>query len=114
MNAIAEIYRAVLLRAAFGSYRHLGKVADLHQFNGIAERLAECERAQEILRAKGYGHTGQTFVELASSVPERPRRILDQIFAPRAPQHDGLRYPPEEIARYFAAMPDDEQPDKSR
>jgi hypothetical protein len=83
----ADIYRAELIRAAFGDRAHETKVADLHRLNQYAERLAESERAQSILRAKGYGIAGTSFVELASSVPDYAPGILRSIFR-RGPAPD--------------------------
>lgn len=72
----AEIYRAVILRATHGSGYNLTKVADLQQLNRICERLAECEEAQRLLRGKGYGKPGMTFVELVCSVPDHVKGIF--------------------------------------
>jgi hypothetical protein len=83
----ADIYRIELMRAAFGEKWRETKVADLHRLNQYAERLAESERAQAILRAKGYGIAGTSFVELASSVPDHSPGILRSIFRSKAPDY---------------------------
>lgn len=84
MSEIADIYRGEILRAVYGPYRHEGKVHDLHRLNQFAEHLAECEKAQEILRAKGYGRSGMSFVEIVRCVPENVRQVLKNIFKPPA------------------------------
>lgn len=80
MTSPADIYRAELIRAAFGDRAHEATVADLHRLTQYAKRLAECEQAQAILRHKGYGIAGTSFVELASSVPDHAPGILRTIF----------------------------------
>lgn len=78
----AEIYRAVILRAVLGPRASTTKVADLERLNRIADHLAECEEAQRILRRKGYGKSGMTFIELAASVPDHVRQVLRSLFSP--------------------------------
>jgi hypothetical protein len=78
----AEIYRAVILRAVLGPGYSATKVADLKQLNRIADHLAECEEAQRILRRKGYGKSGMTFIELAACIPDHVRGMLRSLFRP--------------------------------
>jgi hypothetical protein len=106
MSDLAQMYLAELVRAATGSAKNDWKINDLHRLTQYAERLAACEDAQSALLARGYGRPGMSFIEMVQDVPERPRRILDQIFAPRPRRPDELRYPPEEIARYFGVSID--------
>ncbi|MEH6434304.1 hypothetical protein [Massilia sp. DD77] len=80
MNDTAHIYRAEILRAVFGPTAHETKAHDLHRLNQIAQHLADCEEAQAILRAKGHGRVGMSFIEVASSVPNNVRRMLDNLF----------------------------------
>jgi hypothetical protein len=101
MSDLAQMYLAELVRAATGSAKNDWKIDDLHRLTQYAERLAACEEAQSALLARGYGRPGMSFIEIVREVPERPRRIPDRIFARPAPQSDGLRYPAEEIERYF-------------
>jgi hypothetical protein len=84
MNSIAIRYRAEILRAVFGSYANEGKVSDLHRLNQLCEHLAQCEQAQEALRAKGYGRTGMLFVEVVCEVPTNGLGRLKHLFAPNA------------------------------
>lgn len=80
MNDIARIYRAEILRAVLGGNPPPAKAHDLVRLNQIAEHLAECEEAQTILRAKGHGRAGMSFVDIARSVPENVKQILRDIF----------------------------------
>jgi hypothetical protein len=82
MNNNAAIYRAVILRAVLGSRFNLDKVSDLERLNRICEHLADCEEAQRILRGKGYGKAGMTFIELVCSVPDHVRGLLRGLFRP--------------------------------
>lgn len=81
MNGIARIYRDELLRAAFGSADSELKVHDIERFNRFAEHLAMCEEAQSIIRAKGHGTAGMTFVELARDVPDSPLGRIKNLYA---------------------------------
>lgn len=83
MNDVARIYRAEILRAVLGGNPPPAKAHDLARLNQIAEHLAECEEAQTILRAKGHGRAGMSFVDIARSVPENVRQILRDIFKPK-------------------------------
>ncbi|WP_306393383.1 hypothetical protein [Telluria beijingensis] len=90
MNDLAFKYRAEILRAVLGGNPHPAKAHNLTRLNQIAEHLAECEEAQTILRAKGHGRGGMSFVEVARSVPENVKQILRDLFktkpeAPAAP-----------------------------
>lgn len=84
MNDIARIYRAEILRAVLGGNPPPAKAHDLTRLNQIAERLAACEEAQSILRAKGHGRAGMSFVDMARSVPENVKQILRDIFKSKA------------------------------
>jgi hypothetical protein len=46
-----------------------------------------------ILRAKGYGAAGQTFVELARSLPENVRGMLRELFKSQRLRASAARYP---------------------
>lgn len=80
MNDVAKIYRAEILRAVFGPVAQAGRVHDMARLNQIAEHLANCEDAQSILRAKGHGTAGMTFVEVARDVPANVKRMVDNLF----------------------------------
>lgn len=80
MNDIAFKYRAEILRAVLGGNPNPTKAHNLTRLNQIAEHLAECEEAQTILRAKGHGRGGMSFVEIARSVPENVKQILRDLF----------------------------------
>lgn len=92
MNNIARIYRAEILRAVLGSGAHEAKAADIERLNRIAEHLASCEDAQAALRAKGYGTSGMTFIEVVREVPASAPRWLKNLFASKlvAKPHPGL------------------------
>jgi hypothetical protein len=78
----AAIYRAVILRAVQGSGFNTAKVADLERLNRICDHLVDCEEAQRILRRKGYGKSGMTFIELVCSVPDHVKGLLSSLFRP--------------------------------
>lgn len=78
----SEIYRAVILRAVLGPRASATKVDDLARLNRLCDHLAECEEAQRILRRKGYGKPGMSFVELVTSVPDHVRGLLKGLFKP--------------------------------
>lgn len=80
MNNIARIYRAEILRAVMGDKANEVKVSDIERLNQIAEHLATCEEAQSIIRAKGYGTAGMTFIELARSLPECALGRIKKLF----------------------------------
>jgi len=80
MNNIARIYRAEILRAAFGPGAAPAQAADLDRLNQIAERLAESEEAHGILRAKGHGRPGTTVVDSARQVPPNVREVVRALF----------------------------------
>ena len=91
MNAEALIYRNEIIRACMGDRFNECKVADMHRLNQIAEHLAECEHAQTIIRAKGHGTAGMTFVDLARSVPDNVRGKLKKLFgAPAVARYPDL------------------------
>lgn len=89
MNDIARVYRSEMIRAVLGSRANELRVADMHRLNQLAEHMAECEHAQTILRAKGHGAAGMSFVDLARSVPDNVREKLKKLFGPKPP----ARYP---------------------
>ena len=74
------------MRAVLGGTPHLAKAHNLARLNQIAEHLAECEEAQIILRAKGHGRAGMSFVDIARSVPDNVKQILRDLFRTKAPQ----------------------------
>jgi fructose 1,6-bisphosphatase len=80
MNNIAHIYRAEIMRAVLGHGANEANVANIERLNQIAEHLVDCEDAKTILRSKGYGAAGMTFVELARSLPENVRGLLRDLF----------------------------------
>ena len=80
MKGPADVYRAEILRAVMGEHANDCKVANIERLNQITEYLVDCEDAKAILRAKGYGAAGMTFVELACSLPENVRGILRDLF----------------------------------
>lgn len=80
MNDTAYIYRAEILRAVFGPTAHAGKVHDMHRLNQLAERLADTEEAQSILRAKGHGGAGMSLLQIVRSVPAEAKGMLRNLF----------------------------------
>lgn len=80
MNDTARIYRKEILRAIYGPSAHEGKVHDMHRLNQLAERLADSEEAQGILRAKGYGGAGMTLLAIVREVPNNALGMLRTLF----------------------------------
>lgn len=80
MSDIAYIYRAEILRAVFGPNAVAAKAHDLQRLNAIAQRLAESEEGMSILRAKGFGKTGMTLVEVIRTIPNNVRGVLANLF----------------------------------
>jgi hypothetical protein len=39
----------------------------------LAQHLADCEEACGILRAKGYGTPGVSFIDVAKAIPEKAK-----------------------------------------
>jgi hypothetical protein len=96
MKGPVDVYRAEILRAVLGAHAHEAKVADPARLNRIAAHLVDCEDAKSILRAKGYGAAGMTFVELARSLPENVRGMLREFLSAtrrRAFESPATRYP---------------------
>jgi hypothetical protein len=96
MKGPIDVYRAEILRAVLGAHAHEAKVADPARLNRIAAHLVDCEDAKSILRAKGYGAAGMTFVELARSLPENVRGLLRDLFRKQrrtAPMPSTGQYP---------------------
>ena len=96
MKSPADVYRAEILRAVLGDKANTCKVANVERLNQIAAHLVDCEDAKSILRAKGYGAAGMTFVELARSLPENVRGMLRQFFSAtrrQAFENPAARYP---------------------
>jgi hypothetical protein len=81
MKGPVDVYRAEILRAVMGEHANTCKVANVERLNQIAAHLVDCEDAKSILRAKGYGAAGMSFVELARSLPENVRGMLRQFFS---------------------------------
>jgi hypothetical protein len=75
-----QIYRDEIIRAVLGDRAHEGKVANMTRLTQIAERLAECESAQDILRKKGHGQAGTSIVDVAKAVPENAKQVLQNPF----------------------------------
>jgi len=80
MNNMARIYRAEILRAAFGPGAAPAQATDLARINQIAQHLADCHDAQEILRANGHGAAGMSVVDVARSVPGDVRQVAEAAF----------------------------------
>jgi hypothetical protein len=80
MKDAEVIYRDMILRAVFGDRAHEAKVADKARLDRICAHLVTCEEAQSILRHKGHGVAGMTFVEVARSVPDNVREKLKKMF----------------------------------
>lgn len=83
MNDAIRIYRAEILRAVLGPGAHAAQAVDLPRLNQFVERLAECEQAHAILRAKGYGAPGTPLPLAASEVPTNVRQVLRDLFRQR-------------------------------
>jgi fructose 1,6-bisphosphatase len=80
MKGPVDVYRAEILRAVLGAGANESKVVNIERLNQIAAHLVDCEDAKSILRAKGYGAAGMSFVELARSLPENVRGLLRDLF----------------------------------
>jgi hypothetical protein len=80
MKGPIDVYRAEILRAVLGAGANESKVANIERLNQIAAHLVDCEDAKSILRAKGYGAAGMSFVELARSLPENVRGLRRELF----------------------------------
>lgn len=77
---MARIFRAEMLRAAFGPGALPAQAADLARLNQYAQHLADCHDAQEILRANGHGAAGMSVVDVARSVPGDARQTAEAAF----------------------------------
>jgi hypothetical protein len=65
-----DCYRHAIIRAVTGNRpAMIFHVVDETALRHICERLAEAERAFEILRAKGHGKSGLLLHEVAALVP---------------------------------------------
>jgi hypothetical protein len=84
MNSVARIYRAEILRAVLGDKANEAKVEHIARLNQIAEHLAHSEEAQTALRAKGYGRSGMSFLEVVREVPTNALGCLRTLFTPKA------------------------------
>ena len=66
-------YRDQIIRAVTGNQPAMVfHVVDETALRRLCDRLAEAERAVEILRAKGHGKPGLLLDELAALVPAKP------------------------------------------
>jgi hypothetical protein len=66
-----DCYRHAIIRAVTGNRPAIvWNVTDGAALDRICERLAEAERAFEILRAKGHGRPGLLLHEVAALVPD--------------------------------------------
>jgi hypothetical protein len=83
VNATAQIYRAEILRAVLGPRASELKVSDPARLTQIVEHMANCEEAQAALRAKGYGLSGMTFIEIVREVPTNALGRLKSLFVSR-------------------------------
>jgi hypothetical protein len=71
MSITAPFYRHAIIRAVTGNRPAIvWNVTDGAALDRICERLAEAERAFEILRAKGHGRPGLLLHEVAALVPD--------------------------------------------
>jgi len=71
MSQPVVCFRHAIIRAVTGNRPAIvWNVTDSAALNLICERLAEAERAFEILRAKGYGRPGLLLHEVAALVPD--------------------------------------------
>lgn len=96
MKGPVDVYRAEILRAVMGDSANTCKVANIERLNQIAAHLVDCEDAKSILRAKGYGAAGMTFVELARTFPENVRGMFRGFLSAtrrRAFESPATRYP---------------------
>lgn len=75
-----QIYRDEIIRAVLGDRAHEGRVANPTRPTQIAEHLAECEAAHDILRKKGHGQAGTSIVDVAKTAPENPKQLLHNLF----------------------------------
>lgn len=80
MSDIGDIYKAEILRAVLGPGAHAFKAHDSHRLRQLAERMADTEEAQSILRAKGYGAAGMSLLDIVRSVPDSARGMLRNLF----------------------------------
>jgi hypothetical protein len=70
MSMPVEVYRDQIIRAVTGNQPAMVfHVTDETALRRLSERLAESERAFEIVRAKGYGRPGLLLQEVAALVP---------------------------------------------
>lgn len=75
MTDVALIYRDQMVRAVLGSRPAiLAKEADTTALDRMAARLADAEKALELLRAKGYGNSGMLLHEVVITVPAQSRK----------------------------------------
>jgi hypothetical protein len=67
-----DCYRHAIIRAVTGNRSAIvWNVTDGAALDRICERLAESERAAEILQALGYGRPGMLLHEVAALVPAK-------------------------------------------
>ena len=72
MGQVVDCYRHAIIRAVTGNRPAIiWNVIDDAALNRICERLAEAERAAEILQAKGYGKPGLLLHEVAATIPSK-------------------------------------------
>lgn len=69
MSPEAEIYRGAVIRAVSGRHGAPYTEYDAFALEDICEQLARAERANEILRHRGYGTAGTQVHEAAALVP---------------------------------------------
>lgn len=84
MKGPVDIYVAEIARAVLGSQASQAKIADPARLRRIAEHLVQCEDAQAALRAKGYGRSGMSFLEVVREVPTNALGRLKTLFTPKA------------------------------
>jgi hypothetical protein len=67
-----DAYRGKIIRAVLGvKPAILARVHDMTALDAICEHLANCEKAHDLLRQKGYGSAGSLIHEVAAMVPEK-------------------------------------------
>lgn len=72
--AIQQTYRHQMVRAVLGEVpAECARVASPTEVNRLAQHLADCEEACAILRAKGWGKPGVSFIDVAKAVPEKAK-----------------------------------------
>lgn len=73
-TAIQQAYRHQLVRSVLGEVpAECARVHNPTEVDRMAQHLADCEQACSILRAKGYGKPGVSFIDVAKAMPEKAK-----------------------------------------